>query len=132
MTRLLSSAHALNGAMIVLLLLTLFHAAILLGFAPSDVVWGGRIENPARRYVSEAIALVVNVLTLAILAMKAKRLPIAAPEKTLNALIWAMAIFFALNALDNALSLSDVERYVFAPLALLLAIWRVAIARAKF
>lgn len=104
----------------------------MLGFAPSDVVWGGRIENPARRYVSEAIALVVNVLTLAILAMKAKRLPIAAPEKTLNALIWAMAIFFALNALDNALSLSDVERYVFAPLALLLAIWRVAIARAKF
>lgn len=104
----------------------------MLGFAPSDVVWGGRIENPARRYVSEAIALVVNVLTLAILAMKAKRLPIAAPEKTLNALIWAMAIFFALNALGNALSLSDVERYVFAPLALLLAIWRVAIARAKF
>ncbi len=131
MIRFITPARAINSVMLTLIAVLMFHVLILLGVVPYSVVWGGRIESVEEMRISEAISVAVNGLMLWILAMKSKRLRSVMPERALNALIWAMAILFGLNAIGNLLSENDVERMVFAPLTLLLAALCARVALAK-
>lgn len=131
MTSLISERAAVNGILVILSLIVLFHLAVVLGIIPFGIVWGGRLTSRAEMLRFEAISLSVNMVLIALVAVKGGLLRVAINPMVLKIAFWLMAGIFLLNTLGNLLSTSMLEKVLFTPLTLILAIlsFRLAISR---
>ena len=86
-----------------------------------DLAWGGQSRVlPPRLRVASVVSTCLYVLFASLVLDRAGILSLLPPSVS-HVTIWVIAAFFALGALPNLLSRSTPERYVMAPLALLLA-----------
>ncbi len=117
--------------MIILLATILFHFLVLLGIVPYQIVWGGRLQNQSEMINFELVSILLNFLMLAIVAIQAKIVKLKVHPIVVKIALWLMVFIFVMNTIGNIISLNDIERYIFTPLTLLLAIFSFILASKK-
>jgi hypothetical protein len=122
MKKLITERAASYCIFITLSLIVLFHLLVLVGIVPFQIVWGGRLTDHSQMVRFESISIVTNLIMLAVVAIRAGILDVRVKPIVIRIVLWAMCGLFLLNTLGNLLSTNMVEKLVFTPLTLLLAI----------
>ncbi len=112
--------------------LAVFHVLVLLGVVPDEMVWGGRATGPdANLFVLESVALVVTFLFAGIVAAKAEYFGPAMTGKLVTVAMWFVFGYFTFGILANLMSSSSLERLIFTPVNLILAILSLRLSMSK-
>lgn len=82
-------------------------------------------------YRFEMVSLLLNLLFIGLILVKANYLEISIPKKIITYSIWFMAALFLLNTLGNAVSKNKLEKRLFTPVTLLLAVFSIILALAN-
>jgi hypothetical protein len=106
----------------IFILTILFHFLILFGLIPFTMVWGGRLENASEMYVFETVSIAINLLFLLIVLIKSQIIKIHISSKIINGFLWGMSVLFILNTIGNLASNNNLEKIIFTPITLVLAI----------
>ena len=112
-----------------LCLLSFFHLLILLNILPSDMVWGGRVESAEKIFILELVALVVTILFLGIII--AKLHGTKKNKRLINVAVWFIFGYFCLNVLGNLTSENLIEKFMFTPVAVIIAFFTLRLAIEK-
>ena len=111
------------GLLILLSLLLLLHFIILLKIIPYKLIWGGRLKSNNEMYRFEIFSVLINSLFIIVILTQAGFLKINIPNKIITYALWFMTGMFILNTLGNAVSKNKIERLIFTPITILLAIF---------
>lgn len=122
-----------NLLLALLALLTLFHVLVILGVLPYDQTWGGFIEDESQVIVYEGFAIVSTLIFMLIVAIKLNYIRIKKLKKAADIGIWVMGVFFTLSFIGNLMAKGELERTIFIPLSLVLALltFRLAFFKGK-
>ena len=124
----LSERWALHGLLSFFLLTLHFHALVVVGVIPSALVWGGRLRDQSQMLRFESGALVVTLLLLAAVAVQAGYVKFRVPQKVMTVVFSLMALLFLANTAGNLTSTNELEKRLFTPLTLLLALLSLRVA----
>ena len=116
------------GLLILLSLFLLLHFFILLKIIPYNLVWGGRLKSNNEMYRFEIFSIVINALFIIVILAQAGFLIINIPNKIMTYTLWLMTGLFLLNTFGNAISKNKIERWLFTPVTILLAIFSLGLA----
>ncbi|MEI7582174.1 hypothetical protein [Runella sp.] len=111
------------GLISIFSLTLIFHLLILTGIIPYSMVWGRRINSQSQMIVFETVSIVVNAFFLLVVLLKSGFFKVRLPEKIANGILWVMVIVFLLNTVGNLLSANSLEKIIFTPITLLLAVF---------
>jgi hypothetical protein len=100
----------------------IFHALIIIGIIPYEIVWAGKLKSVSEMYVFEIVSIIVNMLLLIVLLLKGNFLKHTINEKIINGILWVFVLVFGLNTIGNLFAKSLFEKAVFTPLTLILAL----------
>jgi hypothetical protein len=132
MKKLIPAKLAGNLLLLSLGLLFLFHILVLLKVIPSEIVWGGQIGGvPANLVTLETVALLVTALFILIVAAKTGYFQAGKLSGLLNIGLWLIFAYLLLNTLGNLASGISVEKLIFAPITILLALCALRLAIEK-
>jgi hypothetical protein len=100
-----------------------------LGIIPFEIVWGGRLTDSAQMIQFEIVSITLNLVMLVTVAIRSEHLNVNINKKIITVALWIMVGLFLLNTIGNLLSSNALEKILFTPLTILLAIlsWRLAI-----
>lgn len=104
-----------------LALTTVFHMLVITGIIPYSIVWGGRLTDMSQVIVFEAVSLLINLIIGYIVLVRGGYIATSRP-RVIQAGIWIVCFLFILNTVGNLFSASSLERAIFTPLTLLLAL----------
>lgn len=116
------------GMLILLSLMLILHFVIMLKIVPYKIVWGGRLKSDKEMYRFEILSIVLTVLFITVILAAANFAAIEIPKKIITYALWIMAGLFCLNTIGNTVSGNGIERRLFAPVSLLLAIFSFTLA----
>ena len=119
-------SHA--GLIILLSLFLILHLLILFKIIPYQLVWGGRLKSDKEMYRFEGVSILLNMLFLLVILVQSGILAIEIPKNIIIYALWVMMGLFVLNTLGNLLSKNKIERWVFTPLTILLALFSFILA----
>lgn len=123
----------LSGKLLIsfLILLTMFHALILLGVVPYEIVWGGQIKDSSSFIILEGISLFFTIGFIWLISLKIGIVKTEKFKKTIRAGVWIMFGYFLLNTIGNFASGVSAEKLIFAPITILttLLAFRIAIEK---
>jgi hypothetical protein len=123
MKKLISAKLAGNILLAAMGLLFVFHILVLFGVLPADIVWGGQIKDvQANLVMLESVALLVTLLFMFVVAVKRGYIKMDKFRGAINAGLWLIFIFMALNTVGNFISAVSFENLVFAPITIILAL----------
>ena len=106
-----------------LALLEIFHILVLAEVLPPGVVWGGREPAGGATLVGlEVFALALTALFGFIVAVRAGLLPLPRLQRAAAVGMWIVFAYFCLNVLGNLASNSTLERIIFVPVTVILAL----------
>jgi hypothetical protein len=130
LTKIISENFAGRALTVMFSLIILFHLAVIFGFVPIDVIWGGRLKTQEELYVFESISLVLNALMLWVILLRMDYLKssINPKSKAISVILWLMFCLFLLNTIGNLMAFNNLETYIFTPITLLLAIFSLRLA----
>lgn len=94
----------------ILSLYGVFHMAVLLGFLPSDWVWGGKLQSNGAVFWLEVVALLVILVLISIVLMKNKILKPLFSEIAIKRSLLFFSFYFLLNTVGNALAETNFEK----------------------
>lgn len=103
-----------------LLLVILFHLAIVVKLIPYTIAWGGRMQHESQMYLLESISIFINLILVVVLLMKGRYLKLRFNEKIIDSILWVFLVLFALNTIGNLLAKTTFEK-CFAILTFLFA-----------
>jgi hypothetical protein len=109
--------------------LTVLHGLILIGLVPANIVWGGQINDTASNVLR--LELVALVLTLAFVLIVAAKVGIIKPGKykrLTGAGTWVFFTYLIVNSVVNLAAGAAAERFVFAPITLIMAVFAFRLA----
>lgn len=99
----------------------LFQLVVLAGFIPTEMVWGGRLQNENERTVGALVSMAVLALAASIVLIRMGRM-----GRSMHALgkwgMWAICALFALNTIGNLFALDLRETLIFTPVTLVSAV----------
>ncbi len=116
------------GMLILLSLMLILHFVIMLKIVPYKIVWGGRLKSDKEMYRFEILSIVLTVLFITVILAAANFAAIEIPKKIITYALWIMAGLFCLNTIGNTVSGNGIERRLFTPVSLLLAIFSFTLA----
>lgn len=131
MNKFISSRVASTGLLLIFSLVILFHVLVLAGVIPFTIVWGGRIQNQEQMISFEFISILINIIMVAVVAIYAGYLNLKINPKIIKVALWMMVVIFLLNTIGNLFSNNEIEKMIFTPLTLLLAIFSLRLAMEK-
>ena len=79
-----------------LVMVILFHIAVIVKAIPYNIAWGGRLENDQEMYVFEAISILINLFLGLVLLMKASYIKFRFKNKAINIILWIFLALFVL------------------------------------
>jgi hypothetical protein len=130
--RLLEARTAANVLLVGLGLLAVFHVFVLSGAAPGDMVWGGTADGlSGRLVVLETVGLTVTLLFALLVAAKAGYIRAAGLRRPARIGMWIVFAFFVVNVLGNLASTSTLEKVVFTPVSVVMALFSLRLASAR-
>ena len=123
MKKLISAKLAGNILLFSLGLLFIFHVLVLLKVIPAGIVWGGQIKGvPANLVTLETVALLVTAVFILIVAAKTGYLQAGKLSGAVNVGVWLIFAYLLLNTLGNLASGISLEKLLFAPITIILAL----------
>ena len=127
----ISFSLAINTVLILLCAFVVFHLLILTQIIPFDIVWGGKLKDLAQMRRFELISIAVNIFMAVIIAIKGNYIKIKAPIKIINMVIWLFVVLFAFNTIGNLFASTLMEKVLFTPATVILALfcYRIAIEK---
>jgi hypothetical protein len=132
MKKLISAKLAGNILLFSLGLLFIFHVLVLLKIIPANIVWGGQIKGvPANLVTLETVALLMTALFILIVATKTGYLPAGKLSGVVNIGVWLIFAYLLLNTLGNLASGISLEKLLFAPITIILALCALRLALEK-
>ena len=132
MKKLISAKLAGSILLFSLGLLFIFHVLVLLKVIPADIVWGGQIKGvPSNLVTLEIVALLVTALFILIVATKLGYLQAGKLSGAVTVGLWLIFAYLLLNTLGNLASGISVEKLLFAPITILLALCALRLAIEK-
>lgn len=131
MKKLLSFKFSAYAITLLLALVVVFHVFVIVGIIPYQIVWGGRINDRSQLIPFEILSILINIFLVLLVALKAGFIPIKINASVLRIFIWFMVILFLFNTLGNLFSKNDFEKYIFAPLTILLSLFSLRLALEK-
>ena len=132
MKKLISIRLAGNIILTILSLLIVMHLLILIKILPSDFVWGGQVNNmQSNLFILEIIAVAVTLIFIFFTAVKTDYIKIVKLKILINIGTWLMFIYFILNIIGNLTSTVTLEKMIFTPVTIILALltFRLAIEK---
>ena len=125
--------HVLTATAILILLglLILFHLGIVAGFISPEIVWGGRIQTRDDLVHMELASICMLLLFALIVLVKIDLIDMDWIKPLAQFGLWMTALYFLINTVTNLLAVTAIERYLFAPLALILAALTIRLALYK-
>lgn len=104
-----------------------FQLVVLAGLIPTEMVWGGRLQNEEERTVGALVSMAVLVLAALLVLVRMGRL-----GRTLPAVgkwgLWVVCAVFALNTVGNLVALDLRETLLFTPVTLIAAVLAARVA----
>ena len=119
------------GLLILLSLFLLLHFSILIKIIPYNLVWGGRLKSEKEMVRFEIFSILINSLFVIITLTQMSLLTIDIPKNVITYSLWLMTGLFLLNTLGNVTSKNKLEKRVFTPVTILLAIFSLTLALAN-
>jgi hypothetical protein len=130
MGTLLPIRAAAVAAAVGFLVIAAFQGALALGAPLGRAAWGGTHTHlPTKLRVASAVAIVVWLLAATIVLGRAGIEVVALPDAVLRWGAWIVVGLVAIGALMNVASSSPWERFLWGPLAAILAILSFVVAR---
>ncbi len=109
-------------------LLAIMHILVLVGTLPADFVWGGGVTSDARLYTLEGLALLLLALFAWIVALRARIIGTGQPGLGVRIGAWVVFAYMTLNIVGNLASGASLERLLFAPATIVLALLALRVA----
>ncbi|TGE18368.1 hypothetical protein [Hymenobacter elongatus] len=128
MKLLFSERLAATILLVIFALVVLFHGLVITGIIPFGIVWGGRLQTHSQMLVFETVSIALNALMFGVVAVWVGHWKAAVGAGVLRGALWLMAGLFLLNTVGNLLSTNAVEKAVFTPMTLLLALFSLRLA----
>jgi hypothetical protein len=128
MKKLISERFAALALLGLLGALFIFHLLIVVHVLPFDIVWGGKLRAVEDMQQLEIASLVMTLVLLAAVGLRAGYLPYKPKPLILRVVMWMMVVLFVLNTLGNLLSENMVERLVFTPVTVVMALLSLRLA----
>ena len=131
MKKIISAALTANILIISFSLLIIFHLSVLLRIAPYDIVWGGRIDNVTSMLIYEGTAVIILLLFIVIIALKTHSVKTKRLNTAAGYAVWIVFGYFILGIAGNIASASYLEKVIFTPVTIALALltFRLAIEK---
>jgi hypothetical protein len=130
--RLIGPRMAANILLAILALLAVYHILILFKVLPSGMVWGGRAESSGESLVLlESVGLVVTILFAGVVASKAGYFRGTRFKTAVKVAMWIVFGYFVLNVFGNLMSTSLIERSIFTPVSIIVALLSLRLALEK-
>lgn len=120
---------ARKALMVIFILVVIFHAFVLAGLVPSDIVWGGKFQNPEELKRFEVVSILINLLLLGLVFTHPKTTKDSTLRKITTGLLWLFAALFFLNTIGNLFAENTLETLIFTPVTFISALlcWRMAV-----
>ena len=131
MKNIISAQTASKIILITLILVVVFHLLIIFKIIPYKIVWGGRLTDDQSMIKFELASILINLLMIAIVAVKSGILSIAINRTLINILLWIMTGLFLANTIGNLFSNNIYETIIFTPLTLFLTLLCLRLALSK-
>ena len=129
MKKIISVKFAGNIILTILSLMVIMHLLILFKILPSDFIWGGQIDNAqSNLYVLEMIAVGVTLVFIFLTSAKTGYIKITKFKILITIGTWLMFIYFLLNILGNLTSTTTLEKIIFTPVSIVLALLSLRLA----
>ena len=132
MRKLIDARLAAVVLLIAMGLLALFHGLVLAGTLPPDIVWGGQaVERGAGLLALETVALIVTLLFALIIAARIGFIRLPRFERIVRLGMWLVFAYLCLNVIGNLTSTATLEKMIFVPVTVILALlaFRLAIEK---
>jgi hypothetical protein len=110
----------------------LFQLTVLFGLIPTEMVWGGRLNDTEERTVGAIVSITVLLVAVSVVLIRLRVI-----GKGFSAVgrwgVWALLLLFSLNTVGNLFALDLRETLIFTPVTLLAAVlsWRLALGDAE-
>ena len=125
----ITARAAANALLAALAALALFHVFMLSGVMPADMAWGGRAADSGQGLiVLEVVALIVTLLFAAIVAARIGYVGAPRLARVAQIGMWVVFVYFLLSILGNLASTSALERAIFTPISIVLAVLALRVA----
>lgn len=98
------------------------HVLVVMRLIPYSFIWGGRLKSDRQMYAFEAFSISLNALFLMLMMTLAGWLNFPVSAQFIRVLLWIMMILFALNSVGNLFSKTKLERFVFTPVTIIIAL----------
>lgn len=129
MKKIISAKLAGNVLLVALGLLAIFDVLVLLQVVPSNIVWGGQIQDASSNLILlEVVALVVTIGFAVIVAAKLRYIGGGKFARAVNVGVWIIFAYMLLNTVGNLASGVSVEKLIFAPITIILALCALRLA----
>jgi hypothetical protein len=106
----------------ILSLVVAFHMLVVLEVIPFRIVWGGRLQDRSEMLLFEITSIILNLFMLAIVFLQSSLSRFKLNRAFAKICLWLMFLLFLLNTVGNILSKNEMERLLFTPLTMLLAV----------
>lgn len=127
MRRILTQRAAASALLLLMSLALTFQLVVLMGFIPTEMVWGGRLADERERaigaLVSIAILILMGVIVIGRIGLLGRRMPVVRRWG-----MWVVVGVFALNTVGNLFALDPREALIFTPITATCAILALRVA----
>lgn len=128
MKKLLSIPSAAHGLIALLGCLLGFHLLIVLRVLPFEIVWGGKLRSEPEMMQLEITSIVVTGILLCAVMLRVGYFRVKLNPLIFKVVFGLMVLLFTLNTLGNILSENAIERAVFTPVTILMALLSLRLA----
>lgn len=124
--------NAANLASVLFFIFVVGQLLVAAGIIPTSIVWGGRQPDltPALRVTSVAAAAILGAF-IYIIRYRAGLVGSVPQPTIIRVLAWVVAGYMVLNMLGNFASVSNVERFLFGPMTIVMAVSTLIVAASR-
>jgi len=115
--------------LVILGALAVFHTVMLAGALPAGIAWGGQVSGSRQALRAlEVAALVVTLLFAGVVGAKVGFIGGARLRRAARIGMWVIFGYFVLNVVGNLASTSGLERMIFTPVGVVVALLALRLA----
>jgi len=124
--------NAANIASVLFFVFVVVQLLVAVGVIPISILWGGRQPEltPSLRVTSVVAAVILGAF-IYIIRYRAGLIGRVPQPTLIRVSAWIVTGYMVLNALGNFASVSSVERFVFGPMTIMLAVTSFVVAASR-